>query len=466
MIRAILVRLALVPNTRYFRQPLRGLIPAFVLIALCPGIGSAVQAHDLVTVAEDPPIAGAGVELSQPAEAVSADDDSTVPVADGMAAEGSPAGGEVMPGAPQDAQAPDVLVVPEGAAARDSDQDDEGSEAGSSPGADPAADPALSPEVEAGSTADPAAGSSAAPASDGDIVDPEEGEADGVVIQALESGQETLARTVVNLSRAMDRMLGAREVYPDELYDSILRVRLIQRLDDSGGSRLEPRVSGRLSLPGAEQRWSLIFFSDDYEDPLDRERGTDRELDERTRGSVALRYLKPLRDNAKTSLSVGLRTGPIDTILRGRLWYELRPRKLAIRPETTLFWYDERGLGASTWLRLEYPLSGLKLLRSESGATWFRRDERFYYDQIFSLLQPISKRRGLLWQIGMQAESRPNAHVTNYYAQVRYRNLIHRDWLVFELRPQLIRERENDFHLERRIYVGFELMFGDPFRLR
>jgi hypothetical protein len=298
--------------------------------------------------------------------------------------------------------------------------------------------------------------------------DPDAGDegTDGPVFQALETSQEAVARTVVNLSRAMDRMLGAREVYPDEEYDSILRVRFFQRLDDSGGSRFEPRVSGRVSLPGAEKRWSVIFFSDDYEDPVDRERGTDRELDESSRGSVALRYLMPLRDRAKTSLSVGLRTGPVDMILRGRLWYEFDAGKLSIRPEQTLFWYDERGLGASSWLRFEYPLPRDKLLRSESGATWFKRDERFYYDQIFSLLQPLSRKRGLLWQIGMQAESRPNAHVTHYYAQVRWRSLVHRDWLIFEMRPQLFSDRANDFHFEHRLYIGFELLFGDAFRVR
>lgn len=352
-----------------------------------------------------------------------------------------------------------------GSAAATANGDEAPDEASPVDEAEPAADddePAVDAETDDAETGD-------TEADDADTaLDPDAGEdeEDGAVFQALETGQEAVTRTVVNLSRAMDRMLGAREVYPDEEYDSILRLRFFQRIDDSGGSRLEPRVSGRVSLPGAEQRWSVVFFSDDYNDPLDRERGTDRELEETTRGSVALRYLKPLRDRAKTSLSVGLRTGPVDMILRGRLWHEFDAGNLSIRPEQTVFWYDERGLGASSWLRFEYPLSGLKLLRSESGATWFKRDERFYYDQVFSLLQPLSQRRGLLWQIGMQAESRPNAHVTNYYAQVRWRSLIHRDWLIFEMRPQIFSDRANDFHFEHRLYVGFELLFGDSFRVR
>lgn len=289
--------------------------------------------------------------------------------------------------------------------------------------------------------------------------------AEGPVFELLEESQEVVARTVVSLSRAMDRMLGGRAEYADSDYDSVLRVRFFQRLDDAGGSRLEPRVSGRVSLPGAEERWSLIFFSDDYEDPLDRERDIDRELEDRSRGSVALRYLRPVRERLNTSLSVGLRTGPVDAIIRGRAWYGLYAGSLLIRPEQSLFWYDERGLGSATWLRLELPLADeRRLVRSETGATWFRRDRQFYYDQIFSLLQPLSRRQALVWQLGAQAESRPRTHVTSYYAQVRWRSVVHRDWLIFELRPQLIRERENGFELERRLYLGLELLFGDPFR--
>lgn len=284
----------------------------------------------------------------------------------------------------------------------------------------------------------------------------------GFVLQALEEGQEVLTRTVINLSRGMDHMLGARETYADEAYDSLLRLRFMQRLDDSGGSRFEPRANIRLSLPGAKKRWSLIFLSDDFDDPLDRERNADRELDGDERRSISLRYLKVLED-WQTSFSLGLRSGdPVDLLTRMRVYRDFNPvGKWGLRPSQSVFWYHERGLGASTEMRVEYPIDIDMLVRSNSAATWFHRDERFYYDQVFSLLQTLSPRRGLLWQVGMQAESSPNHHVTSYYAQMRWRSLVHRDWLILELRPQIIRERENDFRVDRRLYFGFELLFGD-----
>ncbi|MDR2876547.1 MAG: hypothetical protein LBV36_00680 [Chromatiales bacterium] len=293
----------------------------------------------------------------------------------------------------------------------------------------------------------------------GDEAETPEEEASGPVMQAIQGGQAALTRGVVRLSRGMDRMLGARQTFPDEAYDSVLRARIIQRFDDAGGSGLQPSIGGRLSLPGAEERWSLIFLSDDYNDPLDRERGTNNEVDPTRRRSIAVRYLPPL-ERWKSSLSAGLRTGPIDALVRGRLWREFYIGIFMIRPTQTLFWYEQRGSGASSDVRLEYPIGINKLLRSDTGATWFNRDRQFYYDHVFSFLHPLNAKSALLWQFGVQAESEPNANVTNYYAQVRWRSLVYSNWLIFEMRPQLIRERENDFRLERRFYIGFELLFG------
>lgn len=297
------------------------------------------------------------------------------------------------------------------------------------------------------------------------VVSPEPDAGDGepgVVMQSVYEGQEAISRTVVLLSRRMDRMFGVTEDFPDEAYDSLLRVRLVQRIDESGDGDFEARASGKISLPGAERRLSLILLTDDYDDPLDRERGTDRELGEATRQALALRLFRP-SDHWKTSVSAGLRTGdPIDLLTRASIWREFEPGHLLVRPAQSVFWYDERGVGTATDLRVQHPLGETLLLRSDSGATWFKRDEQFYYDQILSLLQPIGRRRDLLWQIGMQAESEPNAHVTRYYAQVRWRSVVHRDWLILEVRPQALRDRENGFRTHLRLFLGFELLFGDP----
>jgi hypothetical protein len=306
----------------------------------------------------------------------------------------------------------------------------------------------------------------AAPALEQKFIDEGPPPRPGMVMQALDTSQRVLSDTVLALSKRMDRMLGTREAYPEEAYDSVLRLRLIQHFEE-GGNTVRADVSGRLSLPGTEDRLGLIFTSEDYVDPLDRERGTERELSasESRRRALAVRYLQPV-DLWQTSLSAGLRGGgsgsPVDAVLRGRLWRIFEAGDWRIRPRESLFWYTERGTGASSDLRFEHPLSDDVLFRSESSATYFQRDAQFYYDQVFSVLQPLGHKDGLLWQLGAQGESEPNTQLVNYYLQVRFRHVTYRDWLIFELTPQLLRERDNDYRLERRVFAGFELLFGGP----
>lgn len=285
------------------------------------------------------------------------------------------------------------------------------------------------------------------------------------MMETVDDGHAAVSESIMMLSKRMDYLFGSTEIIPDDEYDSVLRLRFIQRVDEGGGGEFDFNLGGSLSLPGTERRLSLVFISDDFDDPLDRERGTQRELEAQTRRSLALRILRPA-DPWGTDASIGLRSGdPIDVLTRVRAWRDFDVGRLWIRPGQSLFWYDERGLGATSVFRVQRPLASTRmLLRNDSSVTWFKRDEQLYYDQVFSLLQPIGRRRDLLWQIGMQGESEPNDRVNRYYAQVRLRSIMYRDWLNLELRPQVLRERENDFKTQLVFYFGFEVLFGDPVR--
>lgn len=295
----------------------------------------------------------------------------------------------------------------------------------------------------------------------GDILEPEDDAKPGAFIQSIDDTQGAISRTVTTLSRRMDLKFGTLDTFPDEAYDSVLRLGIYQRIDQGGGGDFEFRAGGKLSLPSTQRRLSLVILTDDYDDPLDRERGTDPILvDETTRQSLALRLLQPFKQ-WKSDISVGLRTGPIDLLTRFSVWRDFSPGDLGIRPKLSAFWYNERGTGGSMDLRLQHPVGRSMLVRSDSSSTWFERDEQVYYDQVFSLLQPVGRRRDLLWQLVVQAEREPNYRVSRYYAQIRWRGMLYRDWLIIELRPQAMRERENLFHTQFRLYLGFELLFGD-----
>ncbi len=291
---------------------------------------------------------------------------------------------------------------------------------------------------------------------------PEEAE-DRPFIERMDRGQATVSRGVFLLSRQLDRMLGTDDtLYPDEDYRSLVRVRVQQRVSDIGSDRTEAGVTGRLRLPGAQDRLSLVFSSEEPEDEIDAERGTPVELDDDRTQSVGLEFLRP-SENWESSLDARLRSGsPVDLLTRGRVWRDFQPGQWRIRPRQSLFWYDARGTGATTDIRLDHPVTEYSAMRLEGSATWFDRESQFYYDQRLSYIQALSPRRSLVWQAGTRGESEPNNQLTQYYVQVRWRSRIHRDWLSLEVRPQLRRDRDDDFNTERRIFVGLEAAFGHP----
>lgn len=291
---------------------------------------------------------------------------------------------------------------------------------------------------------------------------PEEDE-ERALVGPVDRGQAAVARGVFLLSRRLDRMLGTDdELYADEEYDSVARLRLEQRLSDEGDSRLEAGASGRLRLPGAQDRLSLVFTSDDYDDEIDAERGVPRDLDDDRTTSAGLLFLRP-SENWSSSVDARLRSGdPVDLYTRARVWRAFQPGLWVVRPRQSVFWYDGRGAGATTDIRVDHPVTNSSVARFEAGATWFKREEQFYYDQRLSYYQPLSDRRALIWQVGTRGESEPNHQLTQYYAQVRWRSVIHRDWLALEIRPQLRRGREDDFRTERRLFIALEAAFGHP----
>jgi hypothetical protein len=69
----------------------------------------------------------------------------------------------------------------------------------------------------------------------------------------------------------------------------------------------------------------------------------------------------------------------------------------------------------------------------------------------------------MVGELGVYGQNRPNTHVTAYSAAFRYRRKIYRDWMVMEVRPQLVYTRDNGFHPIPSITLQIEAFFGDRY---
>ncbi len=276
----------------------------------------------------------------------------------------------------------------------------------------------------------------------------------------IEGTQTALSNAVIGLSRGIDRFMGTEAEYEDADYDSLLRMSTAYR-HDATGNDYDMSLGGSLSLPGTEDRLQLVFESDDPDDPAERDRETAREdEDERARQYFGLRFLNPFRYvESETSFRIPSRL-PVDMRSRLRVWRDFEAGAWRIRPRATLFNSRASGTGHTWDIGVRRPVGETLSFRSSTAATRFRRDGYFEYDQTLSLIQPLARRRDIVWQIGADGVSEPTAQVTLYYAQISWRSVVHHDWLVARLRPQWRRAREDDFSTEFRFYAGFDVLFG------
>ncbi len=126
------------------------------------------------------------------------------------------------------------------------------------------------------------------------------------------------------------------------------------------------------------------------------------------------------------------------------------------------FWfYNTEGFGEDARFFFSRNIRDDMFLRIDSEANYKDKYNEFEFAQTVSVHQTLGERETLTYEGGVIGTNRPSARVESYYAQTVYRKAIHEDWLVMELVPQLIMERDEDWHPDPRIQFNLEIYFFD-----
>jgi len=227
-------------------------------------------------------------------------------------------------------------------------------------------------------------------------------------------------------------------------------------------------LSGRakLDLPNTEERLHLTIESD-----ADQNLSTDQSRTQQTttkRSTVqsiaaALRFERIYNERWHVSTDTGLQfqgtaTTPF-TRARGSVIGTLG--SWHTKASETVFWFNTIGAGETTRFDIERLLSDPLLFRVSSNATWLHDRQNFDLRQDFSLFHTWDERTALLYQASVFGISKPQTHVTDYVLLVSYRYRLHRDWLFFELDPQLHFPAEKRFHTSPALVMRLEMLFNE-----
>jgi hypothetical protein len=129
--------------------------------------------------------------------------------------------------------------------------------------------------------------------------------------------------------------------------------------------------------------------------------------------------------------------------------------------EETAFWFNSTGLGESTQLDLERPISEPMLFRATSVAVWLKSTHHYDLRQDLSLYHKLDDRNALLYQISAIGVSSPHTQVTDYVLLVLYRYRVHRDWMFLEVSPQLHFPKEQNYRRSPMLSMRLEMLFDE-----
>jgi hypothetical protein len=290
-------------------------------------------------------------------------------------------------------------------------------------------------------------------------------------IGLVDKAHAGVSRTVYLSANWLDAFFGDERAAAEE-NRTLLKVSLRGFSEAGEGFKIDPKISLKLRLPRLSKRLQLEVTRDteadfalDAEDPLARRSVRQvRFEDEEERGlTAALRYFVKTTHRANISLQGGVRVrfgAPIGFVgPRYRRVIHFEP--WALRFTQRLRWFTENRLESNTRLDLERPLAQNLFFRTTTGLSWFEDENNYFYDLSFFLFQPLSKRRslGYEWNNYFQ-ERQPNNHLEEINLRMRYRQNILKDWLFFEVAPQISFPKDSNFDFTPGIQLRCDLFFG------
>jgi hypothetical protein len=236
------------------------------------------------------------------------------------------------------------------------------------------------------------------------------------------------------------------------------------RWDQERKSVFRTRVRASIRLPHLNGKLRLVISGENKGDPTairpedPGNPGLAVAASDR-RGSTELVYELLQTPRTIVDFGAGVRIKlPPDVYVRTRL---LHARELAYgvigRLYVTPYWDAKEKFGESNQIDLERQLAPRTLLRWSNSATISQGSNGWNWGTELGVLQQLSKNSAITFAGAASGPTRPSPVVGNYRVYTRYRRNFKRDWLFFELEP--------DVNWPRQADGGRKPVWGGTFRL-
>jgi hypothetical protein len=289
------------------------------------------------------------------------------------------------------------------------------------------------------------------------------------LLSSIDTQRDYLSGQIIEFATGIDRFFGNDRNY-QESNKSLVQLAISRATGYGGDRRLVLAVRANLSLPSTEKRLHLLLESNPDqnttgEPTLNQNTPLTNRVDTPQSYGLALRYEKIKEELRAMHLSAdaGLKFQGfhVDPFVRARGSYSIPLDQWRLKAAESVYWFNTIGLGETTQIDLEHLVSEPVLFRATSNATWLKDKQNFDLRQDFSFYQTLDERTALLYQASAIGVSNPQVELTEYVAQIQYRYRLHREWIFFELNPQLIFPKANNFNSSFALMMRLEMRLDE-----
>lgn len=274
----------------------------------------------------------------------------------------------------------------------------------------------------------------------------------------IDAVQSQISEKVITAATWFDSFFGD-ERYIAEENRSTVRLLLNAGIDKHEDLSFKPRIRMTLHVPQVDERLNFLISGNDDEDfDVERDPGNLNTRDDDANLTAALQYflLQTEKMNISSSFGLSYNYAYAGLRYRGTQNYGSWQGRIISRAR----YYTDDGWEARTRYDIERQISDKWLFRTTLDANWQEKNNGIPHGVIFSLFQVLNLDRAIQYDIGNYFHTRENYHMTDFVIRLSYRQRFYRDWLVFEVQPQVSFPKEYDRETNPGIIFKLEAEFG------
>ncbi len=225
------------------------------------------------------------------------------------------------------------------------------------------------------------------------------------------------------------------------------------------GAKLKFKASVKIRLPSLGKRVSFVAGSAEGGDDS---AGADHDAEDES--IIGLQFF--LSDSVKwnTSITAGVKFNDFAGLIGPRFRYQTAMgENSSMRFTQTFRWQTNNYWDIGTRVDLNFLLNERFFFRQTVYGRWRgeESDEKGYRTRVSSVLsQKLSYTTGLQYDFSTIFHTKPDTHVDKYTLALRFRQRTSREWLYYEIVPQVSFEDEFDYKANPGIRLRLEIFYG------